>query len=61
MSKKTRKKAAQGTWTLCITVGLTIGLGLGALLESVMVTTLVGIVLGAGTANYLTRNKTRTK
>ncbi len=54
MSKK-KNKSKQGTYALCITAGLIVGLGLGPAFGSVLITTLIGASLGAGTAFMLTR------
>lgn len=54
MSKK-KNKSRQGTYALCITAGLIVGLGLGPAFGSVLISTAVGALLGAGTAYMLTR------
>jgi len=47
MSKKSNKNAEQGTYALCITIGLIIGVGLGPALGSVLYGSLTGGVIGA--------------
>ncbi len=48
MSKKTRQKQAeQGTYALCITIGLIIGFGLGAIASNIILLTLAGALVGA--------------
>ncbi|MSR11334.1 MAG: hypothetical protein EXR84_05975 [Gammaproteobacteria bacterium] len=58
MSKKLKQKQAkQGTYALCITIGIIIGVGLGALVDNLLVLILVGAVGGAGTAYYFNHLK----
>lgn len=55
--KKAKKRAEQGTYALCITTGLiVIGLGLGPMLGSVLISSLVGVLIG-GVAGYLINNR----
>lgn len=51
MSKKNKKQAQQGTYALCITVGLFIGVGLGPVFNTVLFSALGGALLG-GIAGY---------
>jgi len=61
MSKRTRQKTAeQGTYALCITIGLFLGIGLGAIVNNLLIYTIAGAVVGGGVAyyfNHLKRNK----
>ncbi len=58
MSKKDKKKAAErGTYALYMTAGLILGIGLGAILNSLLITTILGIVTGAGTAYFFSHQK----
>lgn len=59
MSKKSKKQAEQGTWALCITAGLIVGVGLGPSLGNLLITTLIGGVLGAGAGYYFTHQKNK--
>lgn len=60
MSKK-NKRAQQGTYALCITVGLFIGVGLIPMLGNPFVPPLLGAACGYGAARYLTRQQSRKK
>lgn len=61
MSKKTKaKQAEQGTYALCITIGLILGFGLGAMSSNIIVFTPVGALVGAA-AGYLFNHMKRTK
>ena len=55
MSRKKKDNAKQGTYALCITMGIVLGFGLGAIFEQLLITTLVGAVAGFLAANKLTR------
>ena len=61
MSKRTKQKTAeQGTYALCITIGLFLGIGLGAIVNDLLIYTIAGAVVGSGVAyyfNHLKRNK----
>lgn len=61
MSKRTKQKTAeQGTYALCITIGLFLGIGLGAIVNNLLIYTTAGAVVGCGVAyyfNHLKRNK----
>lgn len=58
MSKKLKQKQAeQGTYALCITVGVIIGFGLGAIVDNLLVFTLAGAIVGIGVAYYLNHLK----
>jgi len=61
MSKRTKQKTAeQGTYALCITIGLFLGIGLGAIVNNLLIYTIAGAVVGGGVAyyfNHLKRNK----
>lgn len=58
MSKKQKlKQAEQGTYALCITIGLTIGFGLGALTNNIVLLMPAGVVVGAGVAYYFNHLK----
>lgn len=61
MSKKSKKKAEQGTWALCITTGLIIGVGLGPMLGNLLGAVLLGGALGAVAAYVFTHQNKRTK
>lgn len=61
MSKKSKKSADNGTYALCISVGLIVGLGLGPLLSSVAYSALGGLVIGAIAGYYFTHQKSRSK
>ncbi|MCH7816290.1 MAG: hypothetical protein IIC60_06945 [Proteobacteria bacterium] len=61
MSKKSKKKSAQGTYALCVTVGLIIGVGLGPMMGNFIVSSMVGAAIGAGAAYYFTHQKQRHK
>jgi len=61
MSKKTKQKQAeQGTYALCITIGLIIGFGLGAIAGNIIALTLAGAFVGAA-VGYLFNHMKRTK
>lgn len=47
--KKARRNSEQGTYALCITVGLIVGVGLAPLFGNVLLSTLFGICVGAAT------------
>ena len=55
MSRKKKGNAKQGTYALCITMGIVIGFGLGVIFEQLLITTLVGAAAGFLGANKLTR------
>ena len=58
MSKKNKKKTAErGTYALCITAGLILGIGLGAILNNLLITTVLGVVAGAGAAYFFSHQK----
>ena len=58
MSKKDKKKAAErGTYALYMTAGLILGIGLGAILSSLLITTVLGIIAGAGAAYFFNHQK----
>lgn len=58
MSKKMKKKSAeQGTYALCITIGLIIGVGFGALADNLLILTVTGAAAGAAIAYYVNRSK----
>lgn len=58
MSKKLKQKSAeQGTYALCITIGLIIGVGFGAIADNVLILTLTGLAAGAAVAFYINRTK----
>ncbi len=61
MSKKAKKSAVQGTYALCITVGLIVGVGLGPMLGSVLITTILGGVVGAGAGYFFSHLKKRSR
>lgn len=47
MSKKSKQKQAeQGTYALCITIGLIIGVGLGAIVDNLIILTIAGAIAG---------------
>ncbi len=61
MSKKTRQKQAeQGTYALCITIGLIIGFGLGAIAGNIFLLTPAGALVGAA-AGYVFNHMKRPK
>lgn len=55
MSRKKRRSAKQGTYALCITMGIVLGFGLGIIFEQLLVTTLVAATAGFLAASKLTR------
>ena len=58
MSKKNKKKTAErGTYALCMTAGLILGIGLGAILNNLLITTVLGVVAGAGAAYFFSHQK----
>ena len=58
MSKRNKKKTAErGTYALCMTAGLILGIGLGAILNSLLITTVLGIIAGAGAAYFFNHQK----
>ena len=59
MSKKNRK-ADQGTYALCITVGFFAGLGLTPMFNNAMIPPLIGIAGGCTIGYYIT-HKSRAK
>ena len=61
MAKKAKKANEQGTYALCITVGLMVGIGLGPLMGSVLITALVGAALGALAGYLFTQRAARRK
>ena len=46
MSRKKKVNAKQGTYALSITMGIVLGFGLGIIFEQILITTLVGAVVG---------------
>jgi len=55
--KKAKKRAQQGTYALCITTGLiVVGLGLGPMLGNVLLSSIVGVLIGA-ISGYLINNR----
>ncbi|PCJ16475.1 MAG: hypothetical protein COA96_18395 [SAR86 cluster bacterium] len=61
MSKKSKNQAEQGTYALCITVGLIIGIGLGPMMGSLLYGSLTGGAVGAGTGYFFSHLKKRRK
>ena len=61
MSKKSKNNAEQGTYALCITVGLIVGLGLGPIMGSVLFGSITGGVIGAIAGYYFSHLKKRRK
>ncbi|NQV69977.1 MAG: hypothetical protein HQ498_08120 [Pseudohongiella sp.] len=61
MSKKSKNNSQQGTYALCITVGLIIGVGLGPVLGSILFGSLSGGVIGAAAGYFFTHLKNRRK
>lgn len=58
MSRKSKQKQAeQGTYALCITVGLIIGFGLGAIVSNPLVFTIAGAIVGGGAGWYFNHLK----
>jgi membrane protein DedA with SNARE-associated domain len=57
MSKKSKKSADQGTYALCITAGLILGVGLGPAFSSVLITAIIGGLLGAGAGYFFNHRK----
>ena len=58
MSKKMKQKSAeQGTYAMCITIGLILGIGLGAIVNNMLVLTLSGAIVGAAIAYYFNHQK----
>ncbi|MDP6654050.1 MAG: hypothetical protein QGF90_18380 [Gammaproteobacteria bacterium] len=60
-TRKATKSAVQGTYALCITVGLIVGVGLGPILGSVPIASLIGAVLGAGAGYFFSHLKKRSR
>ncbi len=64
MSRKSKKQSEQGTYALCITVGLFVGLGLGPAFGSVWMSSLAGAALGAAAGywfNHLRQGRKKHK
>lgn len=59
--KKAKRNSEQGTYALCITIGLIVGVGLGPLLGSVLITTVIGGIAGALTAYAFNHRKAKRK
>ena len=58
MSKKSKQRTAeQGTYALCITIGIMIGVGLGAIVNNMLMYTIAGAVLGTAVAYYFNHHK----
>lgn len=57
MSKKKQKTAEQGTYALCITIGLIIGVGLGAIVDNLLIIAIIGTVAGVGAGYYFNHLK----
>lgn len=58
MSKKSKKKNnPQGTYALCITVGLVVGAGIGPLMGSVPLMAVIGGLAGAAAGYAFTQRK----
>ncbi len=58
--KKAKKNLQQGTYALCITTGLILGFGFGAITSNVLVSTIIGIVLGVIAGYLINRPKRKT-
>lgn len=54
MSKKNRK-ADNGTYALCVTIGLFAGLGMTPMLGNAVYPPLIGLAFGFGIGHYLVR------
>ncbi len=61
MSRKSKKQSVQGTYALCVTVGLFVGLGLGPAFGSVTLTALLGALLGGGAGYWFTHLRHQNK
>jgi len=62
MSKKSKQKSAeQGTYALCITIGIIIGVGLGAIVNNLLLYTVIGAVIGTAVAYYFNHHKRQRK
>lgn len=61
MSKKSKNNTEQGTYALCITVGLIVGLGLGPTMGSVLIGSVTGGVIGGVAGYFFTHLKKRRK
>lgn len=59
--KKARKQAEQGVYAFCITVGAIVGFGLGPILGGVLISTVIGLVLGGIVAYLINRASKRRK
>ncbi len=55
MSKKTKKRAKQGTLALCLTAGLIVGLGLGRFIGGVPLSMAIFGLLGLAAGLFFTR------
>lgn len=61
MSKRNKQQSAQGTYALCITIGLVTGLGFGPYVGSILLSILGGGVLGYGVGYWFTHLKSKRK
>ena len=61
MSKRNKKQSVQGTYALCITIGLITGLGFGPSFDNILLSTLGGGLLGAAAGYWFTHLKARKK
>ncbi|MCH1600168.1 MAG: hypothetical protein L7S70_07290 [Pseudomonadales bacterium] len=59
MSKRSKKQSAQGTYALCITIGLMTGLGFGPYVGNVLLSILGGGLLGYGAGYWFTHLKSK--
>lgn len=61
MSKKSKKNNTQGTYALCITIGLIVGAGIGPLMGSVALMAVIGGLAGAAAGYAFSQRKPRSR
>jgi hypothetical protein len=59
MSKRRKKQSVQGTYALCVTIGLMTGLGFGPYFGNVLLSILGGGLLGYGTSYWFIHLKSK--
>jgi hypothetical protein len=53
--KKAKKNSTQGSYAICITIGLIVGFGLGPIMGGILPSTTFGLLAGIAVAYFLTR------